>query len=81
MCDSLKIDLIMSDEDEPKIKVRKQLKEKPNPKKLKSKIKTIKKSSFGQVKIKIYDKKYKNWIGKKNRKIYEFFQPKKVNKF
>ena len=42
MCDSLKIDLINSDEDEPKLKVRKQSKDKQIPKKTKPKIKPIK---------------------------------------
>ena len=78
MCDSLKIDLINSDEEEPKVKIRKQSKEKLVPKKIKPKIKTIRKSSFGQVKLKIYETNYKIWIARKNRKIQEFFKPIKV---
>jgi hypothetical protein len=81
MCDNLQIDLILSEDEEPKIKVRKQLKDKTNPKKIKNRIKTIKKSSFGQVKNKIYEPKYIKWIHKENRKIFEFFLPKKVNYF
>ena len=56
MCDSLQVDLLLSEDEEPKIKVRKQLKEKITPKKIKPRIRSIKKSTFGQVKLKIYDK-------------------------
>ena len=73
MCDNLQMDLLLSEDEEPKIKIRKQLKDKAQIKKIKPRIKSIKKSTFGQVKIKIYEPKYKKWIEKENRKIYEFF--------
>jgi DNA/RNA endonuclease YhcR with UshA esterase domain len=77
MCDSLKIDLVLSEDEEPKVKVKKQNKEKPVPKKIKPRIKSVKKSIFGQVRLKIYEVKYKKWIAKENRKICEFFPKKK----
>jgi hypothetical protein len=63
---------LISDEEEPQPKTRK----------LKASSKTqnvIRKSSFTQVKINIYEPKYKNWIKKNNSKIYEFLI--KVQKF
>ena len=43
MCDNLKLDLVISDDEELIVKVRKQNKEKLIPKKIKQKIKTVKK--------------------------------------
>ena len=79
MCDNLKLDLVISDDEELKVKVRKQNKEKLIPKKIKQKIKTVKKASFGQVRFKIYEPKYKKWIAKENRNFFEYF--KKVKWF
>ena len=62
----------ISDEEEPQPKARKTRKINT------AKTRAITKSNFSQVKINLYDEKYKEWISNKNSKIWNFF--KKVSK-
>ena len=67
MCDKLK-KYYISDEEEPQSKTRKVIKPNPKPQNV------IRKSNFSQVKINIFDRKYKKWIHKNNTKIYDYFK-------